>query len=202
MANELTDSPELLRLGIDLDGVVADFNGGWMRRYNEEHGGSLDPQHVVGWDGLHNLAGFESMDAFWAWARADGRSVFRDLPLMPGALDTLQGLAKHHRIVILTSRFDWAIPDTLAWLAEHHVPAREVHFLVDKHQIPCDIYLDDAPHQLEALVMGRPAATVCRAVRTWNRPVAGALDVHSWTEFAEIVSAVAERHPNGLQQAR
>ena len=47
MANALTDSPELLRLGIDLDGVVADFNGGWMRRYNVEHGTSLDPDHVI-----------------------------------------------------------------------------------------------------------------------------------------------------------
>ena len=191
MANALTDSPEQLRLGIDLDGVVANFNGGWLERFNRERGTSLDPDHVIGWDGLHGLAGFESMDAFWTWARGDARTVFRDLPLMPGALETLEQLAGRHRVVVLTSRFDWAIPDTLAWLAEHRIPAREVHFLVDKHQVPCDVYLDDAPHQLEALIAGQPAATVCRAVRGWNRPVPGALDVHSWREFAAIVDDLA-----------
>ena len=29
-----------LRLGIDLDGVIADFNTGWIRLYNQEFGAS------------------------------------------------------------------------------------------------------------------------------------------------------------------
>jgi 5'(3')-deoxyribonucleotidase len=201
MANPLTDSPELLRLGIDLDGVVADFNGGWMDRFNRERGTTLDPEHVIGWDGLHRLGAFESMDEFWGWARGDGRSVFRDLPLMPGAVDVLERLASSHRIVILTSRFDWAIPDTLAWLGEQCVPAREVHFLWDKHRVACDVYLDDAPHQLEALVAQQPDATVCRAVRRWNVPVQGAIDVDSWAEFERVVAGVAALAAD-LQQRR
>jgi 5'(3')-deoxyribonucleotidase len=198
MADVLTDSPELLRLGIDLDGVVADFNRGWMDRYNQAHGTALDPSRIVGWDGLHQLTGFASMDAFWAWARNGGSpgsaSVFRDLPLMPEAIETLKRLASRHRIAVLTARFDWAIPDTLAWLADVGVPAREIHFVSEKQQVACDVYLDDAPYQLEALVNGRPDATVCRAVRPWNLPMAGVLDVHTWSEFADIVDGVADRH--------
>ena len=30
-----------MRLGIDLDGVVADFNAGWMDRYNEDFDAEL-----------------------------------------------------------------------------------------------------------------------------------------------------------------
>jgi len=36
-----------MRLGIDLDGVVANFNAGWMRRYNDEYGTDLKPESAA-----------------------------------------------------------------------------------------------------------------------------------------------------------
>lgn len=193
MSNRLTDSPEHLRLGIDLDGVVADFNAGWMGRFNRDHGAALDPEHITGWDGLHDHAGFDSMDTFWTWARAGDHSIFRDLPVMPGAVEALARLATQHRVVIITARFDWAIPDTLAWLAEQRIAAREIHFIEDKASVPCDVYLDDAPYQLEAFVKARSGATVCRAVRAWNVPVPGTVDVADWPAFEALVAELAAR---------
>jgi 5'(3')-deoxyribonucleotidase len=178
---------EHLRLGIDLDGVVADFNVGWMERYNREFGTQLHHSQVVMWDGLQQLTHFPSMDAFWEWARSGPASIFRDLPIFEGAADVMARLARDHRIVIVSSKFDWAIPDTLAWLSEHRIPAREIHFVWDKTGVPCDVYLEDAPHNLEALVERRPEALVCRMVRAWNRRLRGARDVADWAEFEVAV---------------
>jgi 5'(3')-deoxyribonucleotidase len=187
-------SAERLRLGIDLDGVVADFNVGWMRRYNHEFGAQLDHSQVVMWDGLHGLTHFSTMEEFWEWARSGPASIFRDLPLIEGASGAIERLAAEHRIVIVSSKFDWAIPDTLAWLAEHRIPAREIHFVWDKTSVPCDVYLEDAPANLEALVRARPESLVCRMVRPWNRPVAGALDVADWPAFeAAVIDWLAAR---------
>ena len=72
MSDRLTDSPERLRLGIDLDGVVADFNGGWIARYNRDFGADLDASMVREWDGLERLTHFRSMSEFWEWARGEG----------------------------------------------------------------------------------------------------------------------------------
>jgi 5'(3')-deoxyribonucleotidase len=186
--------PERLRLGIDLDGVVADFNSGWMARYNREFGASLEPAQVVMWDGLQRLTHFPTMDDFWAWAQTGSASIFRDLPVIDGALETLVELAREHRIVIVSSKFDWAIPDTLAWLSEHRIPAREIHFVWDKTSVPCDIYLEDAPHNLDRLVSARPESLICRMVRPWNRPLPGATDVTDWASFRKAVFAWEQTH--------
>jgi 5'(3')-deoxyribonucleotidase len=185
---------ERLRLGIDLDGVVADFNSGWIGRYNREFGASLEPSQVVMWDGIHGLTHFETMEGFWDWAQSGDTSFFRDLPVFEGALETITDLAREHRIVIVSSKYDWAIADTLAWLSEHRIPAREIHFVWDKTTVPCDIYLEDAPHNLVGLVAKRPDALVCRMVRPWNKPVAGAVDVYGWTEFRDRVLEWEQTH--------
>jgi 5'(3')-deoxyribonucleotidase len=180
-----------IRVGVDMDGVLADFNTGWMRRYNEEFGTRLEASQVLRWDGLEDLTHFGSMAEFWDWAQGDGRSTFRDAPALPGAIEAVRRIARRHRLVIVSSKFAWAIPDSLAWLADHGVPAREVHFLWDKSLVDCDIYLDDAPHVLRALAAARPGATVCRMVCAWNESLPGVVDVHSWSEFEALVERVA-----------
>lgn len=180
-----------MRLGIDLDGVVADFNAGWMALHREELGSDLHPEMVTSWNDLHSLAGFEDMDAFWAWARSSELrpSVFRHLELFPGALEVLEDLAAAgQQVVILTAKPDWSVPDTLRWLADHRIPTREIHMIERKHEVACDVYLDDSPLVLPELVAHRPGAVVCRMIRPWNRPLEGAVDVADWHGFHEVVT--------------
>ena len=182
-----------LRLGIDMDGVMCDFNSGWMRLHAEEFGSELRPEMVTGWNGLDKLGGFADMDAFWEWGRGrdDRPSIFRHLEPFPGALETMQRLAvAGHRIVVLTAKPDWAVPDALRWLADHEIPTREIHIAHAKHLVACDVYLDDSPIVLEALVDRRPKATVLRMVRPWNRPLPGARDVHDWNEVERAIHAL------------
>jgi 5'(3')-deoxyribonucleotidase len=182
-----------LRLGIDLDGVVADFNRGWTQAYNDRFGAQLGPEMVTTWDSPLELTHFPDMLAFWGWARDHGgHSVFRHLEPYPTALDALRALdMAGHAIVIITAKPDWAINDTLQWLAEHGLPTREIHITEAKHTVSCDVYLDDSPAQVERITAARAAtATVCRFVRAWNDPVAGAVDVHDWDEFRRTVAAL------------
>ena len=74
-------------------------------------------------------------------------------------------------------------------LAEHRIPTREVHILFRKWRTPCDIYLDDAPHNIRSIHRERPEALMCRFVRPWNDPVAGTQDVRNWDEFLRVVAA-------------
>ena len=177
-----------MRLGIDLDGVVADFNTGWVSRYNHEFGSDLTTDLVDSWNAMGDLTHFESMGAFWTWAqRGDHGSVFRHLETYPDALETLHRLANDHDIVIISAKPDWAIHDTFAWIADRRIPTREVHITDEKWRVPCDVYLDDSPRQIVELHTNRPEATTCRYVRPWNEPVLGVRDVHTWDEFESLV---------------
>ncbi len=181
-----------MRLGIDLDGVVADFNAGWMKLHADEFGSELRPEMVDSWDGLHDLGGFADMSTFWSWAKGseERASIFRHLEPYPGAIDSLRLLRKRkHRIVIVTTKPNWARVDTFRWLADHDLPTNEVHLADRKYEVDCDVYLDDAPHVLDELVEHRSDRMICRFVRPWNRPVAGTVDVESWEQFVELVGA-------------
>jgi len=179
-----------IRLGIGLDGVVANFIDGWMMRYNMEYGTSLTEDQVDRWDAAHELTHFQDMSDFWQWAGASGNgpTVFRNLRTYPGALASLNELAACHDIVILTMKPDWAGHDTFSWIADNYLPTREVHLIRDKWNVDCDIYLDDSPYVLSGLVAKRPNSIVCRFVRSWNEPVPGAIDIHNWDEFLQLVA--------------
>jgi len=191
MSAHYDDGLDQLRVGVDMDGVIADFNRSWIGRYNRDFDASVEVSSVSMWEGMHRLTHFESMAEFWDWAQADRPSIFRDAPPLPGAIESLGRIARRHRLEIVSSKFDWAIPDSLGWLADNGVAAREVHFLWDKTKAPCDVFLDDAPHQLMALVRERPDATVCRMVQPWNSPIAGAVDISSWDAFEQLLDEIA-----------
>jgi 5'(3')-deoxyribonucleotidase len=170
--------------------VVADFNAGWISLYNAEFGTELHPGQVVMWDAPTLLTHFEHMGEFWRWAAkastspaGNPASIFRVLSPYPEALDALHRLARRHHIVILTTKPNFAVHDTYEWLAEHRLPTTEVHILDDKTHVDCDVYLDDADHNLQALHAAHPGSMVCRFVRPWNEAHIGVIGIEDWAEF-------------------
>jgi 5'(3')-deoxyribonucleotidase len=184
-------------LGVDLDGVCADYNRGFRQIVAADRG--VPPESLPlpsqwgfedwGLDGdeylrLHKLAVSE-------------KRMLRDLPAVEGCADALWRLSDLGAwIRIITHRLytNWghatAVSDTVAWLDEHRIPYRDICFLGAKPQVEADAYIDDAPHNITAL---RDAGNdVIIFDQPYNRELDG-LRATSWAEVEELVSELASR---------
>jgi 5'-nucleotidase len=145
-------------LGIDLDGVCADYTEGFRAIVAERMGvepGSLPLERD--WD--YEEWGIEpdDLDEHRRHAVVE-RRMFRSLPMIDGAAETLWRLSDAGAwIRILTHRLyvnfnhSVAVSDTVEWLDDVGIPYRDLCFLGEKPQVEADLYVDDAPPNIISL---------------------------------------------------
>src|SRR5215207_1736700 len=196
-----------MRLAIDVDGVVADFVGGWSAIYEHWWPGRLDSSKLVDWDGIGTGTHFKDEDEFWTWS--DDALVWDSLPVIAGCQGVLYDLHNAgHEVVFVTSRHKETQAATWNWLYAHFaflpLEMHESNFPPvttrlffpgkNKHEVKADLYLDDNPEVL--LDLKRWQRNTCRFVRPWNdtkyMKSAIPLSIRTWAEFPAVVEAVQE----------
>jgi 5'(3')-deoxyribonucleotidase len=184
-------------LGVDLDGVCADYTAGFRAVAALEWGveeSSLTTK--VSWDFAE--WGLER-ESFLELHRASVQQhrMFRDMPAIDGASDALWRLSDVGVwIRVITHRLvtNWGhatiVSDTVDWLDSRRIPYRDLCFLGRKPEVQADAYIEDAPHNVEALRAG--GNTVIVFDQPYNRHLDG-LRARSWEEaealVAELVAA-------------
>jgi 5'(3')-deoxyribonucleotidase len=145
---------------VDLDGVCADFYRG-LRPIAAEWLGvdvSTLPERVSWglpeWGIDKAPGGYEALHRF----AVTQRDLFRVLPPMAGAPGALRRLsAADVRIRIITHRFfikffhQVAARQTIEWLDHHDIPYWDLCFMQEKAAVGADLYLEDAPRNVEQL---------------------------------------------------
>lgn len=177
--------------GVDLDGVCGEYTGAFRSVVATELGKS--EQELTGpttWDfaewgidrptfeGLHRTAVLE-------------HRIFRSMEPMPGVADALWRLSDAGvwiRVITHRLAVNWGhaitVSDTVAWLDEVGIPYRDLCFLGDKPQVEADLYIDDAPHNIESLRAQGNEVIVFDA--PYNRDLAGPR-AHDWDEVEQLV---------------
>jgi 5'-nucleotidase len=149
-------------LGVDLDGVCADYQAALRPVVAGRKGvpvDSLGPQNT--WD--FEEWGIVDRDDFLE-CHAEAvlrRRIFATMPMIEGCAETLWRLSNEGVwIRIITHRLQVkfghsiAVSDTCTWLDAHDIPYRDICFLGQKPQVEADVYVDDAPHNVAALRAG------------------------------------------------
>jgi beta-phosphoglucomutase-like phosphatase (HAD superfamily) len=180
-------------LGVDLDGVVADFYAGLRPIAAEWLDVPLDTLTATPGYGLEqwNLRAVGTYDDLHRFAVTQ-RNLFGRLAPMPGAPAALRRLSQRGiRIRIITHRLyikyfhQEAVQQTVAWLDHHAIPYWDLCFMKDKAAVGAHLYLEDSPGNIEALrADGHPTIAFTNSTNT-HLPGPRAT---SWVEVEALVS--------------
>jgi len=196
----LADGTREFVLGVDLDGVCADFYGGlrpiaaeWLEvdpaSLPEEVSWGLEewgvPQAPGGYEDLHRFA-------------VTQHDLFARLCPLPGCPLALRRLSKAGiRIRIITHRLvikyfhNRAVEQTVAWLDRHGIPYWDLCFLRDKDAVGADLYLEDSPANVQAL--RQRGCEVIVFSNSTNRDCAPPV-ARTWEEaYAQVLARVQAR---------
>lgn len=185
-------------LGLDIDGVLADFVGAYSKLLVERHGKPL-PEAPTQWE-FPLAFGYtqEEVDQAWAWIAAHPEWWLGLRPLEESQL-VLPPTADYY---FVTARP--ASPGTLeateAWLCQCGVSRPRVIManrkgLVAAH-LELDAFIDDHPGNLQEIAACSPktALTLCR--RPWNQHTRG-----KWAEvdrISEWLASSGQRPSTGM----
>jgi 5'(3')-deoxyribonucleotidase len=180
-----------VRIGIDADNVLADFQGHWISLYEKWFQREVDPELATQWDCIVDGTHFENSSEFWAWAESVPE-FWESMPAEPGAQGAVYELKrKGHELLVLTNRKDKASTPTKIWVLEqlphgsitsiHHIPG-------DKSVVDCQLYIDDNPRRLVELAAKKPNVVIFD--QPWNQEVEtkpGLIRCKGWREVLEYV---------------
>jgi 5'(3')-deoxyribonucleotidase len=186
-----TDQKKIV-LGVDLDGVCADFYARMREiaaEWFEKPLQDLTPDVTYGlreW-GIGGLEQYQSLHRF----AVSERNLFGTVGMIPGTRRVLRKLSdeKYH-IRIITHRLfihyfhALAVQQTIEWLDHYGIPYHDLCFMKEKEQVGADIYIEDSPDNIESL-RARDFYTICFANST-NKHI-GDPRAQNWDDVYELI---------------
>ena len=179
-------------LGVDLDGVCANYTAGLKQVVAKMFDRPAEElTDDVSWE--FTEWGLESREKYLEvhTEAVVRRRMFATLPAIEGAAETLWRLSDAGVwIRIITHRLhvkgghSIAVSDTCTWLEAHDIPYRDICFLGEKPQVEANMYVDDSPFNIEAL--RNDGNEVIIFDQYYNRNMSG-LRAYNWDDVEKYV---------------
>jgi 5'(3')-deoxyribonucleotidase/uncharacterized protein with PQ loop repeat len=178
-------SPRRLRIGIDMDEVMADALSEHLRRYNAAFGTCLTAEDTTG----RHLEQCIPADRRAAAEAMFDAAFFEDLDVMPDCQEVVAELAGRHDVFIVTAAMDvpCSFDAKYRWLRRHFpfIPQSHYVFCGDKTIVDADYLIDDRPRHLHKFKgRGLLFSAPHNARETQFRRVS------SWREIREVFRSI------------
>lgn len=185
-------SKEKTIIGIDIDGVLADYVYGLRTFVSEKLGvpRSQLPEptdyHFSNWgeDFTKNFRNYH--------AEAVNKGLYLALDSTAFASQVVSILNdEEYHIRIITSRFvkpgqhATVVKDTALWLDNNGIPYRDIMFTSRKTDVYADLYIDDAPSNIEEFQKAGKNALIFNT--SYNQEVTGYPRVNNWLEVKDYI---------------
>jgi 5'(3')-deoxyribonucleotidase len=193
MVTHMTADESRFVLGVDLDGVVADFYGALRPIAAEWFGVDVDtlPMEVSyglkEW-GITSRAQYDDLHRF----AVTQQDLFLKEQPVASAAATLRRLGFNDsiRVRIITHRLyikythEICVQHTTRWLESNGIPYWDICFMKEKGDVGADLYIEDSPTNIAALKEARKDVLIFS--NSTNRSVEGER-ADSWADVERIV---------------
>ena len=160
----------MLRIALDVDGVLADTMRLWIRLWNREKGQKLSYEDLAEWDFWKELG--ISSDEFMRMMNKAWR-MWREIPpTEPNLAEKVSKIKSFGKLDILTARPRETEKYTLRWLEAHRIPFDEYVWIESsrlKPNLSYDVFIDDSPRLVEGCILQRKLLLLYD--RPWNRGI-------------------------------
>lgn len=181
-----------LKIGIDIDGVMADQTREILRRINAETNSRFRRRHVDAWDA--KLGGID-IEVAIEKALAEDDTYIRGMRVLPTARVSLAKLSQKHTLIAVTHRSEGAREATQDWISQKGLPISRIEYTrgSSKAEVDVDILVDDNPANVDEFAKSSGTAILLR--QPWNREVknqtAKVRIAANWDEVCNIVDEIA-----------
>ena len=191
------------RIGLDVDGVLADFNTSFIRLIISVTGRDLFPPRpfdIPTWDYSEHY-GYTSSEMSKVWQDIkDSPDFWASLPPYAG-VKNLISLLKERKddVYFITSRpGQTAKAQTEEWLELFNVIRPTVLICSEKglaaKALDLDIYVDDRTENYVDVLAQSPNTAVIRMIRPWNKHVDGTWSVQTLEEVGQCVNYLSSSY--------
>ncbi len=204
-------------IGLDLDGVVAEFVEPFLVELRKEFDISLTRSDVISYDlaEMTRLSRTE-IDRFVDELSTSG--FYASLKPVDGAPSSIRSLAKLYGIYILTTRPQASHRDTVRWLRRYRIPYDSLEFCEFGNKVSKDdqlaVFVDDnleqaaiaADHVPLVLLFDQPwnrtndMPTNCRRIAGWSEAVP-ILEKHYFEAIAKASQARGGAGPSSIPRS-
>jgi 5'(3')-deoxyribonucleotidase len=190
----MTEDQKTIVLGVDLDGVCADFYARMREiaaEWFEKPLKDLTPDVTYGlpeW-GIGPIEQYHSLHRF----AVTERNLFGTVSIIPGARKVLRKLSNEgYHIRIITHRLfiqyfhALAVQQTIEWLDHNGIPYHDLCFMKEKEQVGANIYIEDSPANINNL-RGQGFYTICYSNST-NKQIEDPR-ADTWDDVYKLIKA-------------
>jgi 5'(3')-deoxyribonucleotidase len=159
-----------MKVYLDIDGVVRDFmHSVYMavRLHHPVHRANREKEDH--WDCLADVYPDTPNIARRVFGGDLCREVYLDADPYEGAIEAVEQLSQNFDVAFCTSQPTEATKQfTLEWLERFSLNKLPVIFANRKEKFPCDVFVEDAPHNLAAIHEAGSTKLLIRMARPWN----------------------------------
>jgi len=193
-SNRLPDmSRAKLKIGVDLDGVLAESMLVWCERANKEFGTRLSMEDLDSWSSWKKFP--ISKDDFYRILDESWDEWQKIPPTEPEIAEKVARIEKFGNLDIVTGRSKRTVEAARCWVDNQNIRYRNFVRVLgwrDKIFLDYDVYVDDAP-DLMPLISRSPRAWGVLYERPWNRSVGDmprVLKAKSWRQVPALLKRI------------